>query len=62
MKAINSYKSLILGRLDSQRTKCFGNCTYFDIENLIMTALGIPLHEECTADFFFTETGRYPDA
>lgn len=56
-------KKIFLGRLDNKRTTCFDQCTYFDIQLLIMTCLDIPHHEECVDKFIFSvEDGKYPGA
>lgn len=57
-----SCKKIILGRLDNKRTTCFDECTWFDVQILIMTTLGIELYEECNGDFIFKiEEGRYQE-
>lgn len=61
VKANNSCKTIILGRLDNKRTRCYDSCLYFDITYLIMTTLNIPLHEDCEGTFIFDKP-RYPDA
>lgn len=53
-----SCKKVILGRLDNKRTTCYDDCKWFDVQYLIMTCLGIKIHEECTGNFIF-ESGRY---
>ena len=61
--AESSCKSIILVRLDNKRTTCYNACTWFDIEALIMTCIGIELYEECEDNFIFNiEDGRYPGA
>jgi len=61
--AESSCKSIILVRLDNKRTTCYNACTWFDIEALIMTCIGIELYEECEDNFIFNiEDGRYTGA
>lgn len=58
-----SCKKMILGRLDNKRTTCYDACTWFDIELLIMSCIGIELYEECEDNFIFNvEDGKYPGA
>lgn len=62
-QAEQSCKKIILGRLDNKRTTCYDVCTWFDVQLVIMTCLGIELHEESKDDFIFkVEDGKYKGA
>lgn len=55
-----SYKKIILGRLDNKRTTCYDECTWFDLQLVILKCLGIEYYEDCCDNFIFkVEDGKY---
>lgn len=54
--AEKSCKKIIVGRLDNKRTTTYPQCTWFDIQILLMTLLNIQPWEECNDNFIYDIT------